>query len=168
MSSSSTATAAPAGPRHEAVEGLFQELIQLGRTLRSRGADWGHVDPELSRGDIVTLGVLEARGAIRCGQVAAVLAVDPSVVSRQLAPLTHLGLVERHPDPADGRAELVSLTAAGRHRLLQARSALCAALAERLADHDPGEIDGIAAVLGDLTQRLQQPLTPAQKLDHHV
>jgi hypothetical protein len=45
---------------------------------------------------------------------------------------------------------------------------MCDGLAERLADHDPEEIDVIAAVLGDLTQRLQQPLTPAQKLDHHV
>jgi DNA-binding MarR family transcriptional regulator len=93
--------------RDRAVDRLFDELILFGRTLKSRGADWGYADPELSRGDIIALGVLEVRGAIRCGQMAAALAVDPSVVSRQLASLTQLGLVERHPDPADGRAELV-------------------------------------------------------------
>ena len=158
-------TTVPAEPRRQAVDRLFEELILFGRTLKSRGADWGYVDPELSRGDIVTLGVLEARSSIRCGQVAVVLGVDPSVVSRQLAALTHLGLVERHADPADGRAELVSLTAGGRGRLVQARSAMCAALAERVADHDPTEIDRIADLLGDLTQRLQNPLTPAEKKD---
>jgi DNA-binding MarR family transcriptional regulator len=151
--------------RGEAVHRLFEELILFGRTLKSRGADWGYVDPELTRGDIVTLGVLHAHGSIRPGKVAAILAVDPSVVSRQLAALTQVGLVERHADPADGRAELVSLTPLGEARLGEARSAICGALAERLADHDPAEIDRMAALLGDLTQRLQHPLASASKKD---
>jgi DNA-binding MarR family transcriptional regulator len=151
-----------------ATQRLFDALVLLGRSLKARGSDWGHVDPELSRADIVTLGVLATRGTCRPGQVAEVLCVDRSVISRQLAALDHLGLIERAADPEDGRAELVSLSGAGQQRLVAARDAMCAALAERLDPWDVAEIDQVIDTLSDLTQRLQNPLATAQKLDHHV
>jgi DNA-binding MarR family transcriptional regulator len=156
------------GEKAAATQRLLDALVLLGRSLKARGSDWGQVDPELSRADIVALGVLADRGRCRPGQVAEALCVDRSVISRQLAALDQLGLIERAADPEDGRAELVSLTGAGEERLDAARDAMCAALAERLDPWDLPEIEHVIETLIELAQRLQNPLTPAQKLDHHV
>ena len=144
--------------RTEAVSGLFDALIAFSRSLKARGADWSQLSDDLSRGDIVTLGVLDAHGSIRPGHIAAKLSVDPSVVSRQLAGLHRLGLVERGADPADRRAELISLTATGRERLLQARDAMCAALADRLDHWGLDEVRTATAMVEDLGHRLHEPL----------
>jgi DNA-binding MarR family transcriptional regulator len=144
----------------EAVQRLFDVLVRFSRSLKARGADWGNVVHDLTRGDIVTLGVLDARGSSRPGQVATALAVDPSVVSRQLASLDRLGLIRREPDPVDGRAELVGLTAEGRRRLAAARAAMCAVLAERLEKWPVEDIAQAAALVEDLDERLHQPIRP--------
>ena len=58
-------------------------------------------------------------GPQRSSALAAAVCVDPSTVSRQIADLVELGLVERRADPQDGRATLLAATEAGqaRHRL---------------------------------------------------
>lgn len=147
--------------RTEAVQGLFDVLVRFSRSLRARGADWGNVVHDLTSGDIVTLGVVESRGCIRPGQIAAALCVDPSVVSRQLAGLDRLGLVARGTDPADGRAELITITDAGRARLSRARAAMSAVLAERLDHWDLGDIARATSIVDDLDTRLHEPV-PAE------
>src|ERR1700755_3345303 len=112
-------------PRDEAVQRLFDALVVLGRSLRARGSDWAYGDPDVTRSDIHPLGVI-AQGPCRPGQVAEKLCLDRSVISRQVAALVDAGLVDRASDPDDGRAELVSLTDAGRERLRHARDLLCA------------------------------------------
>ena len=147
--------------RTEAVAGLFDALIRFSRSLKARGGDWSNLAHDLTRGDIVTLGVVAAHGSIRPGHIAAKLGVDASVVSRQLAGLHRLGLVERGPDPDDRRAELITLTADGEARLTEARQVLCRALAERLDHWDVTAVLEAAAMVDDLGLRLQQPLVPA-------
>src|SRR5689334_22274848 len=49
-------------------------------------------------------------------EVAAKLGVDQSTATRTLAPLVDLGLVDRKPDPVDGRYVVVRVTATGRRR----------------------------------------------------
>ena len=61
---------------------------------------------------------LEQDGDQRCSALAARAGVDVSVASRQLAVLERSGYVERHPDPRDGRAALLRLTAPGAARRL--------------------------------------------------
>jgi len=146
--------------RTEAVRGLYDGLLRLRRAMRSRSGDWGHVARDLTRGDIVTLGVVERGGSIRPGHIAATLGVDPSVVSRQLATLSRLGLVERGTDPLDGRAELITVTSQGRRRLLEARDAICDALALRLTGWDPETIARAAALVDDLTDLLHDDPDP--------
>ena len=53
-------------------------------------------------------------GARRAGALAEAVHSDPSTVSRQVAHLVQLGLVERVADPADGRATLLVATDEGR------------------------------------------------------
>jgi DNA-binding MarR family transcriptional regulator len=141
--------------RNEVVHDLFDVLMRFNRSLRSVSGDWGHVTgSSLTKGDVVTLGVVQRGGSIRPSRIAAMLGVDPSVVSRHLATLHRLGLVTRGTDPRDGRAELISATAAGRDRLLAARDAMCAALADRLAAWDPETIARTAAAVEELAQLL--------------
>ncbi|MCW2837674.1 MAG: MarR family transcriptional regulator, partial [Marmoricola sp.] len=84
--------------RAEAVQGLFDGLLHVSRSLRARSGDWGHAVGGLSRGDIATLGVVERGDGIRPGRIAQTQGVDPSVVSRQLATLDRLGLISRGTD----------------------------------------------------------------------
>jgi DNA-binding MarR family transcriptional regulator len=157
--------------RTEVVQGLFDGLMRLSRSLRSRSGDWGHAARDLSRGDIVTLGVVERGGSTRPGQIASMLGVDPSVVSRQLATLDRLGLIARGTDPLDRRAELISVTPQGRERLQEARDAMCSALATRLTGWDPETIAGAAVVVEDLADLLRDTadtFTTATSKDAHA
>ncbi len=151
-------TPTPEHDRIEAVQGLFDGLVRFGRALKARSGDWGHAAHDLTRGDIVTLGVLEARGSTRPGQIAATLNVDPSVISRQLATLARLDLIARGTDPEDGRAELITITPQGQERLVQAREAMCVALAERLGHWDLEEIARATAMVEDLSLHLNTPM----------
>ncbi|MCW2867102.1 MAG: MarR family transcriptional regulator [Marmoricola sp.] len=144
--------------RAEAVSRLFDALIGFSRSLKARGGDWATLDPDLSRGDVVLLGVVAAHGRLRPGHIAAKLGVDASVVSRQLAGLARLGLVQRGPDPDDRRAELVGLSPAGQERLARAREVMCGALAERLDHWDVRAVLDAASMVADLGSRLEQPL----------
>jgi DNA-binding MarR family transcriptional regulator len=142
--------------RTDAVEQLFEGLLQISRSLRARSVDWTHAVPDLSRGDVILLGLVERGGRTRPGQLAGHLSVDPSVVSRQLGVLDRLGLIERFPDPEDGRAELIGATPRGLERLLQARAAMCEVLADRLTEWDVASIthatttvERVAALLQD-------------------
>src|SRR4051794_13995999 len=65
---------------------------------------------------------LERDGDQRCSALAAQAGVDVSVASRQLATLERSGLVERRPDPQDGRASLLRLTPHRAHALAASRA----------------------------------------------
>lgn len=155
--------------RTEAVLDLVDALLGFSRSLRARGSDWATVTEDLTRGEVATLGVIDAHGTLRPGHIAVKLCVDASVISRQLAGLHKLGLVERRPDPADRRAELVALTAEGHERLRVARDVMSDALADRLDHWGVQEVRGAAAVVHDLAERLQQPLLrhPGQPQTSH-
>jgi DNA-binding MarR family transcriptional regulator len=152
--------------RTESLQGLFDGLLQFSRSLRSRAGDWTHAVRDLSRGDIIALGVIERRDSTRPGQIAAALGVDPSVVSRQLATLDRLGLIARSTDPLDRRAELITATDLGRERLQQARAAMCEALADRLTGWTPEEIARAAGTVHELADALQD--NPHTRVPHDI
>jgi len=52
-------------------------------------------------------------GPLRATNLAKLVEVDLSVVSRQIKALEDVGFVQRQPDPADARASLVSVTEEG-------------------------------------------------------
>ena len=91
-------------------------------------------------------------GPQRSSALAATVCVDPSTVSRQIADLVDLGLVERRADPQDGRASLLAATEAGqeRHRLLHERRDR--AFAVMLADWSDEDV-----------RRADRPAGPAQR-----
>ncbi len=57
---------------------------------------------------------VDRRGPITARELASALGLDKSTLSRTLDGLAEAALVARAPDPEDGRAQRVTLTAAGR------------------------------------------------------
>jgi DNA-binding MarR family transcriptional regulator len=78
--------------------------------------------------------------AARCG-------LDASTISRAVATLVARGLVERSADPADRRACILTLTAAGRAALADLERQQADLLAAALRDWTASELDAFAATL---------------------
>ena len=70
-------------------------------------------------------------------------------VTRTLGCLEREGLVERTPDPADGRSSLVSVNAAGRERLRRLRGRKNAYLAKRMRELPAADVGDAGAGGGD-------------------
>jgi DNA-binding MarR family transcriptional regulator len=68
------------------------------------------------------LEALRAEGPMRLGALGRRLGVAPSTLSRNLTRLQESGAVIRQPEPNDGRASRVALTAAGRRAAERIRS----------------------------------------------
>jgi DNA-binding MarR family transcriptional regulator len=60
---------------------------------------------------------LSTGGAASASELAALERVRPQSMAAILAKLRAVDLIERHPDPEDGRRQVVSLTTAGRRRI---------------------------------------------------
>ncbi|MEU4293729.1 MarR family winged helix-turn-helix transcriptional regulator [Kribbella sp. NPDC026596] len=60
---------------------------------------------------------LDKDGPASASELAAAERVRPQSMAAILAALRAADLIERHPDPGDGRRQVVSLTTAGRHRI---------------------------------------------------
>lgn len=101
-----------------AIEDLEQELSVLWRRARAsshRIAREVHPDMEPSAYGLMVL--LHQQGPMRLTDLAAAVGVGKPSLSRQVAMLQALGLVEKHADPEDGRAQPINLTEVGAARL---------------------------------------------------
>src|SRR5215471_12632328 len=75
--------------------------------------------------------------SLRLSDLADLLRTDLSTVSRQVQAAERAGLVERRPDPSDGRASRVYLTAGGRDALERLRAVQRAEILASIADWLP-------------------------------
>ncbi|GAA3134409.1 hypothetical protein GCM10010530_63530 [Kribbella aluminosa] len=78
---------------------------------------------------------LDKDGPATASQLAAAERIRPQSVAAILTALRDADLIQRHPDPADGRRQVVSLTTAGRHRLQGDRKVRQEWLAQTLQEH---------------------------------
>ena len=69
---------------------------------------------KVDRAGYLALRTLRRLGPQRTNALAGALQLDASTVTRQVNALVAGGLVERRPDPADGRSSILALTSAGR------------------------------------------------------
>jgi DNA-binding MarR family transcriptional regulator len=97
---------------------LASELrVVLGQLIRRLRAE--HSFP-ISHGAV--LGRLDREGPRSVSDLAVAERVRPQSMAQTVGDLESDGLVERNPDPADGRRALVSLTASGRDTLAADRA----------------------------------------------
>ena len=90
---------------------------------------------------------LAEHGPLRASALVGHFAMDKASVSRQVQTLLDLGLVDRSPDPDDGRATLLSVSDDGLRRLKDVASHRRKLLDERLGDWADEELADFAAVL---------------------
>lgn len=109
--------------------------LVLGQLVRRLRAEYSFPVAQAS-----VLSRLDLEGAQTTSGLAAAERVRPQSMAQTLAELETAGLIERRPDPADGRRVLIELTTLGRERVLEARGRredwLAAAIADEL---DPQE-----------------------------
>lgn len=126
---------------------LRVSLMKVTRRLRAEKSDTELTDSQMS-----VLAVLDRRGPLTPRALADFERVQPPSMTRTLAALTERGLVDRAPDPADGRQVIVRITGSGAAAVTATRRQRDAWLAQRLADLDPEE----RAVLARASQILRR------------
>ena len=104
---------------------------------------------ELSLGDYTLLAQISMHAPVRLSVLAELMEVDKSTLSPPAKRLESRGFIERQPDPTDARAQLVSVTRAGKLAIGKLWRARTAAVAALLAEWEPDEVvhlaDGLAA-----------------------
>ena len=80
--------------------------------------------------------------------------LDKSTVSRQIARLEELGLLERAVDSADGRARIVQLTATGHDRLAPCAATAASCSWERLSHWSTEDMHTFSTLLDRLNEVL--------------
>jgi DNA-binding MarR family transcriptional regulator len=119
---------------------LRVSLMRSARRLRAEKAD-----SELSDVQYSVLAALDRAGAMTPRELAEHERVQPPSMTRVLAGLAELRLVDRAAHPDDGRQLLVTVTAAGAATVRETRRRRDAWLARRLAELSPDERRLLAA-----------------------
>lgn len=138
------------------------EITRLLRRSRLRGLGTiTHIHPDLDFASyLLLIAIVDARtgGGVRGSDLADAIGVHKSTVSRGISQLEQLGLVERDPDPTDGRARLISLTEVAKERLGEVQAMRRERLTHAIEDWDDADLDTLAALLGRLNTALERPL----------
>jgi DNA-binding MarR family transcriptional regulator len=114
---------------------------RLSRRMRQEST-LGHSLTQI--GILVTL---DREGPTSLGDLAQVERVAPPTITKAVANLIAEGLVEKVPDPDDGRVHRARLTAAGRTDLEHIRRQREAWLTTRLSTLEPAAVDQLVALL---------------------
>jgi DNA-binding MarR family transcriptional regulator len=128
------------------IDGQADELVgywlELGRRIMSRklaSSLYPELKDKYSRGQVHALVLLAEAGEPKISELAAVLSLDESTVTRLVDKLEAAGLAERRRSTSDRRSTSVVITAEGRKVVTCAREHQRVLLAEVLGALDPAE-----------------------------
>lgn len=135
---------------HDTAVELVRDLLELQRVMkRVTKTDAGQ--RQLNPTAIALLYYLDGMGPRRATVMATDTGLGPSGLSRQLAGLEDAGLVERTPDPGDGRAALVAITEQGREQVRAVVEQDAQRLALRLEDWDEDQARASRGAINEIT-----------------
>jgi DNA-binding MarR family transcriptional regulator len=136
------------------------ELTRFVRRVRARSLrTLGEIHPKLDYGTFTfLLAICDAPEGIRGSELAESIGVHKSTASRAIATLERLDLVNRIPDPDDGRAQLLVPTAATQTRVGDYRRKSHERLVAILEDWDPDEVRIFARSLTRLNEGAERLL----------
>jgi DNA-binding MarR family transcriptional regulator len=138
---------------HAAYVALEREIALLLRRARAiQGRLAGQLHADLDGAAYGLLVLLDDAGPLRASDVVARLGLDKSTVSRQVASLVVLGLVDRAPDPDDGRAQVLSTSPEGHRRLSRVRDARRERWETDLAGWETADVATLAQLLARLNR----------------
>ena len=134
--------------RTETVRHLEHEVgVLIRRVKRVIGERSRAVHPDLQPATYLMLTYVADHGPSRSSGMVEMFGVDKGAISRQVQHLVDLGLLDRTPDPADGRATLLVVTDEGRERLAEVAHQRRRLLDERLSDWSDDELADFVASL---------------------
>lgn len=145
--------------REETMRALEHEIGVIARRIRrttDERARWIH--PELAAAAFTLLVSIADDGPCRASALAEVFSLDKGAVSRYLSQLEELGLITRTPDPADGRASLLTLTDLGRQRLDEVVARRRAEFGDRLSAWSDEDLARLVHDLGRYNRTLSGPV----------
>jgi len=128
----------PANSLTDSAAQLRMAIVRTARRLRQEAATEAS---GLTPTSTATLASIERFGPLTPSELADVERVKRPTMTRALGCLEREGLIERTPDPADGRSSLIAVNADGRERLRRLRSRKNAYLARRMRDLAPEEVE---------------------------
>jgi DNA-binding MarR family transcriptional regulator len=120
-------------PNPELAGHLRLIVVRTARRLRQEAG--GELSPSMT----AALSTVARHGPMTPSEVATRERIQRPTATRVLARLEEAGLVQRTPDPQDGRSSLVTATPAGQELLAELRTRKTAFLAERLERLSPSE-----------------------------
>lgn len=137
----------------DAAARLRMAIVRTSRRLRQEAAGAaGQLTPTAA----AALATVERHGPLTPSELAAIERVKRPTATRTLRLLEQAGLVERTPDPEDGRSALIGVTATGSDRLRRLRGRKNAYLARRMRDlpaEDVETLERAAAILERILER---------------
>ncbi|KAE8765420.1 MarR family winged helix-turn-helix transcriptional regulator [Georgenia thermotolerans] len=135
------------GDADEQLHSAFLALLRWTSRSAVRTRLWTGDGVELTPTDAWLIDALAAHGPMRVTTLAGWQGVDKSTVTPQVRRLERAGLVDRRPDPEDGRASLLTLSAHGREVRERVRAAGGQALSRSLASWDDADRRALAELL---------------------
>lgn len=129
-------------------------IVRTARRLRQEAAGAG---TELSPTAASTLATVERHGPLTPSELADIERIKRPTATRTLRVLEEAGLVDRAPDPVDGRSSLVSINRAGRERLRRLRGRKNAYLARRMRDLPESDVVTLERAAEILEGILEEP-----------
>jgi DNA-binding MarR family transcriptional regulator len=127
-------------------------IVRTARRLRQEAAGAG---AGLTPTSASALATVERHGPLTPSELAEIERVKRPTATRTLGVLVEAGLVDRAPDPTDGRSSLVSVNAAGRERLRRLRGRKNAYLARRMRDLPADQVETLERAAEILEELLE-------------
>jgi DNA-binding MarR family transcriptional regulator len=137
------------------------QLLRLVRHLETLGRK-SSLYVRVDRAGYLALRTLDRLGPVHTNALSDALHLDASTVTRQVTALAASGLVERRPNPSDGRSSMLSLTAEGRRTMRQVERERQRMLGEMLSDWDDEERSDTARILTKLNDSLVEKFAETQ------
>ncbi|WP_203728975.1 MarR family winged helix-turn-helix transcriptional regulator [Streptomyces sp. SID12501] len=145
----------PAPPSAEVLASAATDVAEIDRNLnriahlayhaRQHGRLRELAGVPLERSAVVLLRQIADSEPLRPGELANLLAVEASHITRQVQQLQKAGYVTRVPDPDDRRAQRIRLTPAGAEAVVRIREVSCRSMRGALEGWSPHELRRLTA-----------------------
>lgn len=132
---------------------------ELARLFANLGPAYARIPSEgISNVDYMVLAWMDTRSAlngVRLSDLSEARGHDVSTMSRRVTALVNAGLIEREPDPADGRAHLLHLSDRGRTIVARERTRRVQLITETLDDWSDDDKSQLARMIARLNTNLE-------------
>ncbi|MFD4546634.1 MarR family winged helix-turn-helix transcriptional regulator [Streptomyces sp. NPDC058466] len=128
------------------IEGALNRISYVSGRVRQHDRLMALAGVSLDRAAVALLRQIADAEPMRPGELADLLAVEASHVTRQVQHLQKAGYVTGVPDPDDRRAQLIQITPTGQAVIERVREASCRGMRVALKNWSPDELGQLATL----------------------